>query len=335
MPGERQEGKRIIKAKIRRRDVKENAVSPLVGAVMIKQKKRPFFTALHLMMLPGLIYVIINSYIPMAGILLAFKRIDYSIGIFKSPFIGLDNFRFLFMTRDAFIMTRNTILYNLAFIALNTLMGLIVGILLSEILAKVFQRIYQTLILLPQLFSMIIIAYIVFAFLSTDAGFVNKVILGPGNEINFYSVPKYWPFILTIVQVWNRLGYNSIIYLSAIVSVDRNLYEAATVDGVNRFKQVFYVTIPSIKPTMMTLILIAVGRIFYSDFGLFLQVPREAGALFDVTQTIDTYVYRALLQMNNIGMASAAGSFQAIVGFCVILLVNFMVRKVDPDSALF
>jgi putative aldouronate transport system permease protein len=290
---------------------------------------------LDLFVLPGMLYLLINNYFPMAGIFIAFKKVDYAKGVFRSDWIGLKNFEYLFSTRDAFVITRNTLLYNVVFIVLGTVLGLLVGIFLAEIISKTFQKIYQTVILLPQLFSIIIVAYIVLAFLSNEAGFVNKAILGPEREINFYASPAYWPFLLTLVYLWKGLGYNSIIYLSAIVSVDRNLYEAATIDGVGRFKQVFYVTIPSIKPTIMTLVLISVGRIFYSDFGLFYQVPMNSGQLFNVTNTIDTYVYRSLLMLNNIGMASAAATFQAVTGFVVIVLVNLAVRKIDRDNALF
>jgi putative aldouronate transport system permease protein len=271
----------------------------------------------------------------MPGILIAFKKIDYAKGIFKSDWVGLENFKYLFSTRDAFIITRNTILYNLVFIILGTILGLVVGIFLSEIASNVCKKIYQTLILLPQLFSIVIVAYIVLAFLSAEAGFINKTILSGSKYIDFYSNPAYWPFILTAVYLWKGLGYNSIIYLSAIVSVDKNLYEAATVDGVGRFKQVFHVTIPCIKPTIITLVLISVGRIFYSDFGLFYQVPMNSGRLFNVTNTLDTYVYRSLLQLNNIGMASAAGTYQAIVGFIIIFIVNMIIKKIDNESALF
>jgi putative aldouronate transport system permease protein len=297
--------------------------------------KKRLFSVLDLMILPGLIYITINNYIPMAGILIAFKKVDYAKGIFKSDWIGFKNFEYLFSSRDAFVITRNTILYNMAFITLGTILGLVVGIFLSEIISNIFKKIYQTLILLPQLFSIIIVAYIVFAFLSNEAGLINRTVLGSGNGISFYANPVYWPFILIFVFLWKGLGYNSIIYLSAIVSVDKNLYEAATVDGVGRFKQVFYVTIPCIKPTIITLVLISVGRIFYSDFGLFYQVPMNSGQLFNVTNTIDTYVYRSLLELNNIGMASAAASYQAVVGFMVILVVNMIVRKVDKENALF
>jgi putative aldouronate transport system permease protein len=299
------------------------------------KKKSRFFSMLDIMILPGMIYILINNYIPMAGILIAFKKIDYQKGIFRSDWIGWENFKYLFATRDAFVITRNTILYNLAFIVLGIVLGLVVGIFLSEIVSKTFQKIYQTLILLPQLFSIIIVAYIVFGFISNEAGFINKTILGNERAINFYMTPVYWPFILTAVYLWKGLGYASIIYLSAIVSVDRNLYEAATVDGLGKFKQVFYVTIPCIKPTIITLALINVGRIFYSDFGLFYQVPMNSGSLFSVTNTIDTYVYRSLMLLNNIGMASAAGAYQAVVGFVIIVIVNGIVRKVDKENAMF
>jgi putative aldouronate transport system permease protein len=302
---------------------------------MKTQVRRLVFNPLNLMVLPGMIYLVLNNYIPMAGILIAFKRIDYSVGIFRSSWVGFQNFKFLFALKDAFIITRNTILYNLVFIILGTFLGLVVGIFLSEITSRIFQKIYQTIILLPQLFSIIIVAYIVVGLLGNEAGFINKSILGPDKAINFYATPVYWPFILTVVYLWKGLGYNSIIYLSSIVSIDRNLYEAATIDGVNRFQQVFYVTIPSIKPTITTLVLLAVGRIFHSDFGLFYQVPMNSGLLYSVTNTIDTYVFRGLLQINNIALASAAATYQAIVGFVIVILVNQIVRKVDAENAMF
>ncbi|MDR1503541.1 MAG: ABC transporter permease subunit [Prevotella sp.] len=302
---------------------------------MKSNRKRIFFTPLNLMVIPGILYLLINNYIPMAGISIAFKRIDYSKGIFLSNWIGLENFKYLFATKDAFIITRNTILYNITFIILSTALGLIVGVFLSEIISNTAKRIYQTLILLPQLFSIIIIAYIAVAFLGNEAGFINKTLLGPGQAINFYGTPKYWPFILTMIYLWKGLGYNSIIYLSAIVSVDRNLYEAATVDGLGHFGQIFYVTIPSIRPTIITLVLIAVGRIFYSDFGLFYQVPMNSGVLYNATSTIDTYVYRSLLQLNNIAMASAASTYQALVGFIIIIAVNGIIQRIDRDNAMF
>ena len=216
-------------------------------------------------------------------------------------------------------------------------MGIIVGLFLNEVRSKVMKKTYQTIILLPQLISIIIVAYIVYAFFSNEAGFINNRILETfgAEKVNFYNTPFYWPFILIFVQIWKTIGYDSIIFFSSIISVDRNLYEAATIDGANRFAQIRYITLPLIKPIAITLVLMKVGRIFYSDFGLFYQVPMNSGALYSVTNTIDTYVYRALMNFNEIGMSSAAGVFQSIVGFVVILAVNGIVRKTDRENALF
>lgn len=287
------------------------------------------------MVLPGCIYFLINNYFPLFGMFIAFKKIDYSVGIWNSDWVGLLNFRFLFSSSDTFLVTRNTILYNIAFIILGNLLGIIVGIFLNEVFSKKLQKLYQTTILLPQLISIIIVSYIVYAFLSNEAGLINLGILGKENAVNFYNERTYWPFILIFVHLWKGLGYSSIIYLSAIVGIDKSLYEAAYVDGAGRWQQIKSITVPLLKPTVITLVLMAVGRIFYSDFGLFYQVPMDAGALYSVTQTIDTYVYRSLLQLNNIGMASAASVFQSVIGFVVVIAANGIVRKIDNENAMF
>lgn len=292
-------------------------------------------SVLDFMVIPGIIYLIINNYLPMLGISFAFKQIDYSVGIWKSPWIGLENFEFLFQSSHTLVILRNTILYNLAFIVLGNLLGIIVGICLNEIFSRKLQKLYQTTILLPQLISWVIVAYIAYGLLSFETGWINKTILGSGNEINFYGEPKYWPFILIFFNLWKGLGYNSIIYLSSIVGIDRNVYEAASIDGCSKMNAIRYITIPLLKPTVFTLVTLSVGRIFYSDFGLFFQVPMNAGALYNVTDTIDTYVYRALMQLNNVGMASAASVFQAIVGFIMVMVFNTIVRKVSRENALF
>ena len=293
-----------------------------------------YITLLDFMVFPGLTYLLINNYLPLIGISIAFKRIDFSVGIWKSNWIGLENFRFLFQSADAYIITRNTLLYNATFILLGNLMGIIVGICLSEVFSRRLQKTYQTLILLPQLISMVIVAYIVFGFLSNEAGFINKTILG-GTNINFYNERAYWPFILVFVHIWKALGYSSIIYLSAVISIDRNLHDAAKIDGCGRMKIISNIILPLLKPTIFTLVLLQIGRIFYSDFGLFFQVPMNSGALFSVTNTIDTYVYRALMQLNNLSMASAASAYQAIVGFVLVLSVNLLVRFKSKENALF
>lgn len=296
--------------------------------------KEKVITVLHFMVIPGMLYFLVNNYFPMLGMFIAFKDIDFTKGIWNSDWVGLRNFKYLFATGDAWIMIRNTVLYNLAFIVLGTIMGVSVGIMLNEIIFKRLKKFYQTSILLPQLISIIIIAYIVYAFLSNEAGLVNSL-LGEENSVNFYNTRSYWPFILVFVYIWKSVGYSSIIYLSSIVGIDISLFEAAKVDGAGKMKQIFMITIPLIRPTIITMVLLNVGKIFYSDFGLFLQVPMNSGSLFRVTQTIDTYVYRSLLALNDIALSSAASVFQSIVGFCVILLANGAVRRVDRENALF
>ncbi len=304
----------------------------LSGACLYKNR---VLSVLDFMVLPGLAYVIVNNYLPMIGISLAFKKINFSIGIWNSPWVGFENFKFLFESKDAFIITRNTLLYNICFIILGNLMGIIVGICLNEIFSKKLQKLFQTTILLPQLISMVIVAYIVYGFLSNEAGFINKTILDGQEAINFYGTKAYWPFILIFVNVWKGLGYNSIIYLSSAVGIDRTLYEAASIDGCSRMGSIRHITLPMLKSTVFTLVLLQVGRIFYSDFGLFYQVPMDSGSLYEVTDTIDTYVYRAMMKLNNLSMASAASAYQAVVGFLIVLTFNLVVRKVSRENALF
>lgn len=303
--------------------------------------KMKILSALDFMALPGMLYFFINNYIPMVGISIAFKKIDYSVGIFRSPWIGFANFGQLFASSsgsffdsDAWLITKNTFAYNLVFIILGTVVGVLVGICLADIWSSFLQKFFQTSILLPQLISYVIVAYIVFAFFSNDAGLINHL-LGEGNEINFYAAPKYWPWILIFIYLWKMVGYNSIIFLSSIIGIDPTLYEAAKVDGATKWEQIRYLTLPLLKPTVMTLFMLSVGRIMYSDFGLFYQVPLDSGALYSATQTIDTYVYRCLMTLNNIGVSSAASTYQAIIGFILVLVVNTIVRKVDKSNALF
>jgi ABC-type polysaccharide transport system permease subunit len=304
----------------------------LIVTGLMQLKDHKILCALDFMVMPGMIYLLINNYIPMFGIYIAFKKVDYSLGLWESPWVGLENFKYLFSTKDAFIITRNTLLYNAAFIVLGILTGIIVGIALSELFKKVFQKFYQTMILLPQLISMVIVSYIVFGFLSNETGLINHLL---NTDINFYASPQYWPFILIFIYIWKQLGYNAIIFLSSIVGIDQSLYEAARVDGATKWQQITKITLPQLKPTIITLFLLSVGRIFYSDFGLFYQVPLDAGALYNVTNTVDTYVYRALLVNNNISTASAASTYQAILGFIVVFVVNMIIRKADKENAMF
>ena len=306
-------------------------------AAMVKKKTRFKSLPLLLIALPGIVYLIINNYMPMFGIFLAFK--DYSLmkGIFGSEWCGFENFEFLFKTKDAWIMTRNTLLYNLAFIIIGTIVAIAIAIMMCELGKKKRVKFFQAALLLPNLLSWVVIGFVAYAFLNADTGFINKTILaGMGvDPVSWYSYTGAWPVILVIVNLWKNMGYQSIVYMASISGIDKSIYEAAAIDGTLDRVLIFYVTLPMLKPTVITLTLMSIGRIFYSDFGLFYQVPQNAGALFSVTQTIDTYVYRGLMELNDVGMSAAAGLYQSLVGFILVLIANGIVRKIDSDNALF
>lgn len=313
-------------------------------ASALTDKKRKYtknkilsYLPLYCMLLPGAAYLIINNYLPMLGLVIAFKKVNYQVGIFNSPWCGLENFMFLFKTGDAFIMVRNTILYNLVFIVLGNAFAILCAIAMDTIKNKFFKRSSQVVILIPYLLSSVIVSYIVFAFLSPGSGFVNNTVLQfLGMEgVNWYSEPGPWPVILTIVYLWMSFGYQSILYYSTLIGIDRSYYEAAVVDGATTWHQIIYVTVPCLKRTVIILVLLAIGRIFFSDFGLFYQVPMHSGLLYSTTQTIDTYVYRALLELNDIGRSSAAGFLQSLLGFICVVSANAIVNKIDSESALF
>ena len=311
-----------------------------MGILELNKKKR--FTDLKknlpllALTIPGMLYLLINNYFPMFGVFIAFKDLDYSKGIFGSDWCGLKNFEFLFRTSEAGRMIRNTILYNLVFIILGTVLAVLVALLMSEITHMTISKFYQGSMILPNLISMVIVSYIVYAFLSPETGLLNAVIKSFGGEpISWYSKKEAWPFILVIVQMWKTVGYNSIVYIAAITGIDPSLYEAARIDGAGKFKQIFRVTLPQLKPMITLMILMSFGRIFSSDFGLFYQVPQNSGALYSVTQTIDTYVYRGLMQLGDVGMSSAAGLFQSVVGFLFVFGANAIVRATNKENALF
>lgn len=292
------------------------------------------YIPVYIMMLPGIIYIIFNNLMPLPGMVLAFKSYNARKGIFGSPWVGLSNFKYLF-ANDAWYITRNTILYNVAFIVINTFLSILVAIVLSEMTSKL-KKFYQSAILLPYLMSMVIVSYLVYGFLSTDQGLLNQLITFFGGErVSWYAEGKYWPFILIFVNAWKGVGYSCIIYMSTILGFDRSYYEAAAIDGASKWQQIRYITVPLLKGTVIMMTVLSIGRIFYSDFGLFYQVPRNSGALYQMTNTIDTYVYRGLLELGDINMSAAAGFYQSIVGFILVLTTNLIVRKKDPQSALF
>ena len=308
---------------------------------LLKQKKKNKRKAdfkrllpLYLMMLPGLVYLLCNNYLPMFGILLAFKKMNFSVGVLQSPWCGLQNFEFLFKTKDAWIMIRNTLLYNIVWIAMGTVIAVFIAILMAEISARPAAKVIQPIICFPSMISAVILSFIVYAFLSTNNGYINRALLG-GDGINWYASAQYWPVILTIVHFWQCSGQSSVIYMASIGGIDKGLYEAAKIDGANKLKQIRYITLPLLKPMVILMLLMSIGKIFNSDFGLFYQVTLNQGLLTSTTQTIDTYVYRALMELNNIGMSSAASVFQAVLGFLLVVLSNAFVRVVDNDNALF
>ncbi|WP_039767160.1 ABC transporter permease [Caldicellulosiruptor sp. F32] len=301
----------------------------------IKELNKNF--PLFIMALPGVILLIAFSYLPLFGLIIAFKDVHYDVGILKSPWVGFKNFEFLFKTPDAFIITRNTLLYNLAFIVLGNLAAIATAIALSEMRARFMAKFYQSVMFLPYFLSWVVVAYMAFAFLSVDLGILNTLILPKlGIEpIAWYVEPKPWPVILILANLWKYTGYNAVIYLAAITGIDPEYYEAALIDGASKWQQIKHITFPLLSPLVVVLVLLGIGRIFYADFGLFYQLPMNSGALYDVTNVIDTYVYRTLMGMNDIGMASAASFYQSIMGFILVLTSNLIVRRLDPEKALF
>ena len=300
-------------------------------------KRLKKYLPLYILAIPSIAYLIINNYMPMSGLILAFKDFSFAKGMWESPWNGLGNFSYLFGSKWAGIMFRNTILYNVAFLVLGNIFAILVAILLNEITSKKAQQVYQTVILIPHLMSMVIVGYLVFAFLSGTNGFVNKSILEPlGFEgVSWYTEKGAWPVILTIVYLWKSFGFQSIVYFATLVGFDRSLYEAAVVDGASTWQQIRKITLPLLKPTVIILVIMSLGRMFASDFGLFYQVPQDSGMLYETTTTIDTFVYRALMQDNDVGRSLAAGFLQSVLGFVVVLISNGIVRKVEADSALF
>lgn len=289
---------------------------------------------LFIMMLPALIVLFLNNYLPMAGVLIAFKNFKYFGRNFfenflKSDWVGLENFEFFTSTPDAFMITRNTLAYNLAFIVIGLVIAVFFAVILNEIKNKYLSKFYQASMFLPYFMSWIVVSYLVFALLSEEQGFINKSLL-PAlglQEISWYGDAAKWPIIITIVNMWKFTGYNCVVYVAAIAGIDQEFYEAATVDGATKFQQIRKITLPLLAPLMVILTLLAVGRVFYSDFGLFFSVTRNVGALYDTTLVIDTFVYNALRNMNDVGMASAAGLYQSLCGFILVLTSNLIVRK--------
>ncbi|OXS56708.1 sugar ABC transporter permease [Cohnella sp. CIP 111063] len=288
------------------------------------------------MMFPALLIVVLNNYLPMFGVFIAFKNINYTDGIWGSPWIGFKNFEFLFSSQSIWRITRNTVLYSLTFMVINLVLSVGIAVAISELRGRLLAKGYQTLIIMPYFLSMVVVSYLVYAFLNPDRGFVNVLLETFGaDRVFWYSETEYWPYILTLVNAWKGVGIGAVIYIAAIAGIDPEYYEAAVIDGASKWRQTIHITLPSIQPIIIIMTILSMGHVFNSDFGLFYQVPMDAGALYPVTDTVDTYVYRVLMELNDIGMSSAAALVQSVLGFILVLATNATVRKINREQALF
>ena len=291
---------------------------------------------LLLMLVPAVTYFLLFSYLPMTGSIVAFKNYNFRDGIFGSPWVGFDNFKYFFISGQAWTVTRNTIFYNVLFIVINTVLQMGLAILISEIGGKFFKKITQTAMFLPYFISWVVVGMIAYNFLNVEHGTINTLIAKLGGEkINFYGTTWVWPFILVFFSAWKNVGYGTVLYLAAIMGIDTEIYEAAQIDGANIFQRIFKVTIPCLVPTLIILTLLAVGNIFRGDFQMFYQLVGNNGPLFNATDVIDTFTFRSLIQSGEVGMSAAAGLYQSVFCFITIVFTNFLVKKYDPDYSLF
>lgn len=299
-------------------------------------------TELSLLALPTTIWYLLFSFLPMFGLIIAFK--DYRIipgknfiyNLIHSEWVELKNFQFLIKSKELFILLRNTIGYNLIFIILGIVIPVTLAIMISLIYSKRKSKVYQTMIFFPYFMSWVVVSYFVYAFLSGDKGIFNNVLKIFGKEaVQWYMEPKYWPFILIFIQVWKTVGYSMVVYLASITGIDTTFYEAAVIDGASKWQQVKYITLPSIKTVIVMMFVLNVGKIFYSDFGLFFQITKGIpGSLYNVASTLDTYIYKAIHSSAPIGMTAAANFFQSVACCITILAANWIVSKIDEESAI-
>ena len=290
---------------------------------------------LLLLALPAIIYLFVFNYIPLYGLVLPFKNYQYSKGFFGSEWVGLENFKILLNNKQVLIATRNTFFYNLTFIIVGTCVAVVLALMLYEMTSR-FVKVYQTMLLLPHFISWVIVAYVALVFLDMDAGLFNEVRKLFGAEpILWYNSPKYWPPLIVIFNVWKSMGFSAIMYYASLMGVDQELFEAAKIDGAGKLKQMWHIAIPSIKPLIITLTILNIGKIFYGDFGLFYNLPQNSPLLYSATDVIDTYVYRTLTVLGDMGISSAVGFYQSVLGFILVLLTNWVVNRIDSDNALF
>lgn len=299
-------------------------------------KKMFKYMTLLLMLLPSALLIFIFAYLPMGGLVMAFERFNYTDGIFGSPWVGLENFKFFFESGKALSVTRNTALYNLAFIAINTTLEILFAIVLSEMAGKWLKKLMQSIIFLPYFISWVVVGSIAYSLLSYETGTLNGILTSMGiDPVNFYGESGWWPFIIVAFSAWKGVGYGVVVYLASILGVDGSLYEAASIDGANIFQRIRYITLPSITPTIITLTLLALGKIFRGNLDLFYQLVGQNGMLFDKTDVIDTYVFRMTIAATDVGQTVAIGFYQSVLCFITIIIANWIVKKKNEDYSLF
>lgn len=308
--------------------------------IKVKNKNNPWITfkknwQLLALCIPALTFYILFNYVPMAGVVMAFKKYRYNLGIFGSEWCGFENFRYLFESIVIWRITRNTVGYSLLFLVVNNVMQIVMALLFFEISSRKFLKFYQGCFQLPRFMSWIIVSYVTHAILSPSYGVLNQFLSWAGMEtVDVYTKTYVWPFILTIVENWKSIGTGCILYYASLMGIDSSLYEAAAIDGATRWKQTLHISLPSLVPVVTILLILGVGNIFSGDFGLFYQIPRNVGMLYDVTDIIPTYIYRAL-QTGNFSAGSAVGLAQGVVGLIMVSLSNGVVKKIAPENSLF
>lgn len=291
---------------------------------------------LLLMCSPALIFLFLFNYIPMGGLVLAFKNFRYDKGILGSEWCGLENFKFFLQSDNAWRITRNTLAFNLVFLLLGTIFSVAVALMLNEVISKGARKFYQTAMFLPYFLSWVVVGYMLFAFLDQNNGIINILLRKMGeSEVMWYLKPGVWIILLPLIFLWKSVGYNSVIYYASLLSIDNSYYEAASLDGATSWQKIRYITLPHLKPLIIMMTILGIGKIFNSDFGLFFQATMDSSALYPVTDVLDTYVYRALKVTGDVGMSAAVGFYQSIVGFILVLVTNGIIRKIDKESAMF
>ncbi len=291
---------------------------------------------LLLMCLPAIAFFLAFSYIPMPGAYIAFTKFNYNKGIFGSDFIGFKNFEFLFSSGQLSLLLRNTVLYNLAFILLGNLLQLTFAILLGEVKSKVFKKVTQSMMFLPYFISAVLVSLLVYNLINYDFGFISSLVRASGGAMpKYYSQAGAWPLIIVLVHLWQSTGYGTVVYFAAITGIDESMLEAARVDGANGFQRIRFILLPCLKPTVVILLLFALGGIIRGNFGLFYNLVGANSVLFKSTDIIETFVYRSLMNSSNFTQSSSVGLFQSAVGFVIVMIANGVVRRIEPDYSLF